>query len=293
MDTKEIQIGEVPRHRGRSASHRAEARSSRAQSEQSTAPRPPASRKRKLLFGAIGILGEILITIGILLGLFIVWQLWWTNLVGERNQATAVSAIHEEFGKLPPGVGEAHHDAPPAWEKAVGPGEHFGVIHIPAFGYDHQSIIAEGTTKQVLDFGAFGHYTDTAMPGEIGNFSTAVHREVYGARMINVDKLKEGDAIVIETADTWYVYKIISHQIVDPSDIYVVSPDPFRARERIEAGQDYSGIHPTRRLLTITTCHPPGIANKRWIVQAEFDNWVKRSDGKPIELIDPAELAKK
>ena len=46
-----------------------------------------------------------------------------------------------------------------------------------------------------------------------------------------------------------------------------------------------ASAEPTRRLLTITTCHPYiGIQIERMITHAEFDHWVARADGIPEEM---------
>ncbi len=254
-----------------------------------------SERKRKtrrfwFFWAVVGFIGDLLITLGVLIGLFLVWELWWTNFENSASIKNEVSQIQKDFGKVQYKIGAPRTDAPPV-PKRVGEGREFGVIHIPALGYDHSTPIKEGTTKRVLDSGAFGHYTDTALPGEMGNFAMAVHREVYGARMYHVDQLEVGTPIVIETKDAWLVYKMIGHEIVKPTEIYVIQPDPFLAKKAYLAGKQPPRVVPTRRLLTVTTCHPLYISSHRWALQAEFSHWVKRSDGMPIEMINPDKLA--
>ena len=246
-----------------------------------------AASKPNLFIRIIGVFGELLITAGALLGLFIVWQLWWTNVEANTEQAAEVTAVQEQFGTVDrQKIGEPQTGEPPAFDHSLPVDAPMGVIHIPAFGYDHSTVVKNGSSNAVLDTGAFGHYEDTAYPGEIGNFSTAVHRDIYGARMLNVDKLKAGDAIVVETDQAWLVYKFVDYEIVNPTDVYVIAADPYQAKDNLVTGAAVTA--PTRRLLTITTCHPPLISNQRWIVHAELDHWVKRSDGVPAELVDPA-----
>ncbi|MDK6351097.1 sortase domain-containing protein, partial [Bifidobacterium scardovii] len=71
-----------------------------------------------------------------------------------------------------------------------------------------------------------GHYQDTQMPGQVGNFAVAGHRNGYGQPLGDVDKLQEGDPIIIRTKDYWYVYQYTRHKIVPPTDIYVIAPNP-------------------------------------------------------------------
>ncbi|MCI7552003.1 MAG: class E sortase [Actinomycetaceae bacterium] len=243
-------------------------------------------RKPSFFVRLIGVVGELLLTAGVVLGLFIVWQLWWTNFIGGEHQRQQVVQAQEQFEAVPTKIGEPRFTDPPEYG-AQPYGGTYGVIHIPAFGYDHASVIQEGVGTDVLDQGSFGHYEETAYPGQIGNFSMAVHREIYGARMLHVDELLEGDAIVVEMEDSWLVYKIVDLEIVLPTDVYVIAPDPFKAKEPFKQNGMIPGEAPTRRLLTITTCHPPMVSDHRYIVHAEFDHWVAREDGMPEELVPP------
>jgi LPXTG-site transpeptidase (sortase) family protein len=116
-----------------------------------------------------------------------------------------------------------------------------------------------------------GHYPDTAMPGRIGNFSVAGHR--IPSIFWDLDKVKVGDAIVVETRDTWYVYLTSQVHIVTPSAVQVVAPVPNRP-----------GIQPTKAMLTLTTCNPKYNNYQRLIVHAELVREAPRSAGPPREL---------
>jgi hypothetical protein len=87
-------------------------------------------------------------------------------------------------------------------------GQQFGVMFVPRFGPNWQFTVAAGTGRHdILDAGEIGHYTDTAMPGEVGNTVYAAHRWTSGAPFDPIDKLVIGDAIVIQTPDGWYTYR--------------------------------------------------------------------------------------
>ena len=43
-------------------------------------------------------LGELLITLGLLLFLFVAWQLWWTDVTANREQAITIHALERAFG---------------------------------------------------------------------------------------------------------------------------------------------------------------------------------------------------
>ncbi|MGO1590668.1 MAG: class E sortase [Ancrocorticia sp.] len=237
---------------------------------------PPVYKRKPSLFSRfMGLIGELMITAGLILGLFVVWQVWWTDIGANRAQAETIQVQTQDWDRSQK-IGEPRYDDPPAFTHTSEVGAFLGVMRIPRFGLDYAYSIEEGTDlTQVLDTGAFGHYPDTAFPGEIGNFATAAHRQTYGAPMRDVADLQAGDSIIVETEDAYLVYKLTESYIVHPSESDVVLPVP---RE--------PGVEPTERLLTITTCHPPFVSNDRWIVHAEFDHWVDPADGMPEELVE-------
>ena len=99
------------------------------------------------------------------------------------------------------------------------------------------------------------------------------HRTTHGAPFFNTDKLTAGDAIIVETKDTWYVYRVTGEDVVDPSDIGVVLPVPGRPGER-----------PTQKLLTFTTCDPKYSASHRRIVHGVLAQTEPKSQGEPAAL---------
>ena len=113
-----------------------------------------------------------------------------------------------------------------------------------------------------------GHYPDTAMPGQIGNFSVAGHRikKIFW----RINELQTGDVIGVETQTTWYVYKVYGQEIVKPDGVQVVDPVP-----------DQPGAKPTKALLTLTTCNPKFNNYQRLIVHAQLVSQVKRDQSQP------------
>jgi sortase A len=113
-----------------------------------------------------------------------------------------------------------------------------------------------------------GHYPDSAMPGEKGNFAVAGHRS--RAIFWDLDRLDEGDEIVVETRDHWYIYEVTHRRIVKPSAVEVVSSDP--------PGESAD------QLLTLTTCNPKWDNYQRLIVHARLVGDQPRSAGTPSAL---------
>ncbi|CAN5315174.1 class E sortase [soil metagenome] len=223
--------------------------------------------------------GQTMITVGLVLILFVVYEVWITTEVTQGRQSELTQDLRQswETGDDPL-VGT---DPSEPGIAGLPLGEGFAFIRIPRFGPDFVRMILEGTDEQKLSEGP-GHYPGSALPGEVGNFALAGHRVGRGAPFGDLDQLQQGDAIVIETSDSWFVYRTLDdaaadipgRRIVDPGAVEVVEPVP---------GQP--GVAPTRSLLTLTTCHPRFSNAQRLIVHAELAEppWSKRGhpDGPP------------
>ncbi len=118
----------------------------------------------------VGVLGELLITLGILLGLYVVWQLWWTDVQADRVQAQVLEEIQAPTPDAADVGTTILRDDPPV-PAAPALGEVWGTLYVPR--WDGKMMpIAEGTDKRsILDRAMAGHYPETVMPGGVGNFS--------------------------------------------------------------------------------------------------------------------------
>lgn len=230
--------------------------------------RPPAPR-----LTVTGVLGELLMTAGVLLALFLVWQLFWTDVVAHGEQDHIISETHASWGALNTEVIAEPQEGPPPVPELNGEHNVFAMMHIPVF--DRSSIpIAEGVDmERVLNVKGLGHYEETALPGEIGNFSVAGHRNTYGRPLEQIERLEPGDPVVVETADAFLVYRVTDHRVVTPADVEVIAPNPADPTAEPEA-----------MMLTLTACHPMFSARERYIVHAEFEYWTDRSEGVPEAL---------
>jgi sortase (surface protein transpeptidase) len=218
--------------------------------------------------------GELLVTAGVIVLLFVVYEVYVTDLLNDRTQNNLAEQIHEQW--------DAEGAAP---ENLVAPavGQPLAVLHIPRLGEDYSRVVLEGTTEDELSEGP-GHYVGTALPGQQGNVALAGHRVGKGSPFLDADKLRPGDPIVVETAQTWYVYRVLGdpatgdyttdpsgipgQQIVLPSDVAVIAPTPGAADPTA-----------TGAYLTLTTCHPKYSAQQRMIVHAVLD-------GAPVSKAD-------
>ncbi|MFK0128743.1 class E sortase [Streptomyces rubiginosohelvolus] len=211
--------------------------------------------------------GEVFISLGVLMLLFVTYQLWWTNIRADQIAGKETNRIQDEWanGDRTPGV--------------FAPGEGFAIMHIPKL--DVVAPIAEGIDKEkVLDRGMIGHYGEgklkTAMPSDKqGNFSVAGHRNTHGEPFRYINKLQRGDPIVVETRDAYYTYEMASIlPQTSPSNISVIEPIPVG-----------SGFTKPGRYLTLTTCTPEFTSTYRLIVWGKMVDERPRSEGKPDALV--------
>ena len=135
-------------------------------------------RRRRPLDVALSVLGELLITAGLVVALFLCWQLWWTGIDANASAQAVATQFHEKQVDSPKRAGEKHYDAPPVMEQ-VGYGETIGMLVVPKwYGVTNNNMpIMEGTGSDVLDQAAAGHDTNTQQLGELGNFAIAGHRD--------------------------------------------------------------------------------------------------------------------
>jgi sortase A len=243
---------------------------------------------------ALRMLGELLISLGVVVFLFIGYELWFTGLYTEHAQ----SQLNHQLATLwaaPPAAstspGPASSPSPsttpsgspgptsvpvasaPTVAPIALPGDAIGIIRIPRLGTKYGYAIVEGVSTNDLKKGP-GHYPGTANPGGVGNFVVSGHRTTYLAPFNGVGELVVGDAIVIETRDTWYTYLVTKTQTVLPTDTAVILPVPGQPRAK-----------PTQALITLTTCTPKYSASHRLIVTGLLQSALPKSAGSPPALV--------
>jgi sortase A len=240
--------------------------------------RRPMSAGEKVRFVLRGI-GQTLITLGLVVLLFVVYEVWITNIFAAHAQAKVTKTLMKQWQK------DDVLGLPPDKIQTVSVGSGLGVLYIPRLGRDYHFTIVEGheiPTDADLEKGP-AHYKNTADPGQIGNFAVAGHRVGKGEPFLNLDKLRSGDAVIVETRGYWYVYRVLGEpagkspatvkqtvtttgnvqlpgrEIVVPSAGQVLDPVP-----------DHPGMQASERLMTMTTCHPKFTASHRMIVYAKL-----------------------
>jgi len=210
------------------------------------APRPRSRGRRKIraddIRKVVRGIGKTLIAAGILIFLFVAYQLWGTGIAQRRDQADLKSKFNKALATPPPA---ASPDAPPAAPLVPTDGV-IGVIKIPRIGVDQA--VVEGVGVEDLKKGP-GRYPDTPLPGQAGNAAIAGHRTTYGAPFNRLDELSPGDAINVQTVAGTFRYEVFESKVVSPDEVSVLDPT-------------------TDNRLTLTTCNPKYSAAERLIVVA-------------------------
>jgi LPXTG-site transpeptidase (sortase) family protein len=224
---------------------------------------PPRSTGRTIVRG----IGEIMITLGLVVLLFAGYEVWGKAAIVNDHQNALDQQLEQEWAQDPT-VG-------PSGEPTTGPtpeavsGSAVARLYLPRL--QKYWVVVEGVSSQDLRYGP-GHYPDTAKPGQIGNFSVAGHR--IAAIFWDLDLMQPGDPVVVETRDNWYIYHVSQTQIVAPTAVEVVAAVPGRP-----------GATPTEAFLTMTTCNPKWNNYQRLVVQAKLTSSHPREDGwRPAEV---------
>ena len=241
--------------------------------------------RREFVDRAIGISGETLVTVGLFVLLFLGWHVWFNDIVQGAAQDRAASVLSNTWSSLPTGATEfdraagtsdgAITDVPPPVVKSPGEAESFATVLVPRFGVRYERTVAEGVDVETVlnnQVTGIGRYPGTAFLGQIGNFAVAAHRTTYVAPFGDLDKLRIGDRIYVETEAGWYVYRFRNMEYVYPTQVTVLNPVP---QLQVEAKD---------RILTMTTCHPKTSAAERLIAYSVFESFVPRKNGAPAEV---------
>jgi sortase A len=221
--------------------------------------------------------GEVMVTVGLVLLLFAAYEVWGTALIVNGHQNDLNAQLEQQWaqgddptvqpttgpGTLPgdgENIGQAAGPTPVCTPIAR--------LYLPRL--NKYWAVVEGVDTPDLKCGP-GHYPGTAMPGQTGNFAVAGHR--ISAVFWNLDLMRPGDAVVVETKDTWYIYRVTEQLVVVPTAVEVVAPVP-----------EQPGATPTDAMLTMTTCNPKFNNYQRLVVHAKLDHTQPHDAGRPPEL---------
>lgn len=241
-----------------------------------------------------GVVGEMLITGGVIVLLFLAWQLWINNAIVAGKQADAVKAFSNGLTASPSSSAKSttkpfvkpttpDYGTPPALE-SVGQNAVIGNMYAPRLGPGSTRAVANGVTdaNATINQGYYGRYEDSQWPGEPGNFAVAVHRNGWGTSFTPAHLIRPGDNFYLETSQGWYVYTVRNTEYVVPTQVDVVNPMPMSEDPPIE-GQN---------IMTITTCSPMNGNGERLIVYGILTSWQPLDAGIPKEITALVEEAR-
>ena len=186
--------------------------------------------------------GLAMILVGVLMLGWAGWQFWGTNWVAHRAHDKITESLRTQW------TGADTRLQP----EFVPNGEASALVRVPTFGQDYVVPVLEGVDPDVLSKG-FGHFSESADPGEVGNYALAAHRVTHGEPLRRMPELRPGDEVIVETVDASYVYRLDT----DPEDLVI----PFTGIWVLDAlpqNPQAGGPQPMQRLgqrlITLTTC---------------------------------------
>jgi sortase A len=230
-------------------------------------PEQQRSAGRRIAFW-IGI-GLILAGLGLLA--YVAWQLWGTNIIAKKQQREITSQLQEDWAA---GAG---------CDRFCPTGEADALIRIPKFGKKYVVPVLEGTDKaSVLDKGAFGHFEDTAAPGQVGNYALAGHRVTHGEPLRHMPDLRPGDKVIVETKRATYTYVLDTNPndlVIPFTGVWVLDPLPHNPKP--------GGVEPAQksgqRLITLTTCSEIFHTDNRMIAFGHLASVRKKTIARPVD----------
>ncbi|MEN9792051.1 MAG: hypothetical protein RL330_129 [Actinomycetota bacterium] len=199
----------------------------------------------------LDITGKTLLTTGLLMLAFVVYQLWGTGIYESRAQDNLEKEFQEQIAPATtvPGVTTivttTTEPRRPSGAKVV------GRIQAPTMGLDKYMVA--GVTTDLLKMGP-GLFPKSPLPGQKGNVAITGHRTTYGQPFGRIHELKAGDQITITTTKGVFVYEVFGKpQIVMPTKTSVIKT-----------------TDKSKSILTLISCHPRWSSERRIVVRAEL-----------------------
>jgi sortase A len=196
---------------------------------------------------ALDLVGKTLISAGVLLLLFVAYQLWGTGLAERQAQ----DKLKSQF--VTTTVPTSVPNTPTTTVAPVAPKTGDVVAQIIIDSIKVNKFVVAGVGYKELEKGP-GLFTGSPLPGQLGNVAISGHRTTYGAPFGRLDELVKGDRIVMKTSHATFTYLVSgAPKVVKPTDVDVIRT-----------------VDPTRATLTLITCHPKWTSEKRLVISAEL-----------------------
>jgi sortase A len=205
--------------------------------------------------------GELLLITASVIGLYLLYQAWFTNFDSDQRAVSIASEIKEQF--LEP------ESASGLVEVKNEPFDGIGLLYIPKLKDDVWGVpVLSDVSSRALASGV-GHYPGTALPGQEGNFAIAAHRATYGEPFARFEQLASGDRVFIQTLEGYFEYQLFADQKIPDTDTWVIAEKPDGLTTSSSS------------LITLTTCDPRWNSTQRW---ARWGELISFSKTMPEEL---------
>jgi sortase A len=210
--------------------------------QETVAPETPTPSERTRRRRAPFWVGVALILAGLAVLGYVAWQFFGTNVVSHRKQQHLIEQTRRAWSQ---GASTTIKGKGLQLQGAE------ALIRIPRFGKDYVVPVQAGVGYKVLAEG-FGHFSQSAYPGQVGNYALAGHRVTHGEPLRDMPDLRPGDKVIVETRYRTYTYRLDTDPnklIVPFTSIWVIRPLPTNPQGGVEPPQ-----RPGQRLITLTTC---------------------------------------
>lgn len=148
----------------------------------------------------------------IIVGLAIIGSIVYKKIDTSKKQKELQNILEEVINEEPKQLTEK--------EKLINGYTPIALIEIPSINLSQG--LVEGITDDVLQY-YLGHFENSAMPGEKGNFAVAGHRvSDYSEAFVNLYKTEIGDQIIVKANKKEYIYEITDNFIVSPENVSVL-----------------------------------------------------------------------
>lgn len=162
------------------------------------------------------------------------------------DYAEHITAVRETSAEPTTAQAQTGQNETQAQSAAAIPEGVMGVMVIDKI--DMTAPIVEGTRIKNIQY-ALGHFEDTALPGDNGNFAVAGHRSyTFGEYFSRLDELVAGDTVKVIYGSVIYTYTVDETMVVEPESIEVLDPT-------------------ANATITLVTCTPKWTATHRLIVK--------------------------
>lgn len=158
------------------------------------------------------VMGNILILVGII----IIGSVVYKKIDTKIKQNESIKAFEETLQEESP----ANTDENKKTEEEIS-GKAIAILEIPKL--ELKAAIAEGVDLETIKYN-LGHFPNTALPGEKGNFAIAGHRIFpYAESFKHIDRLENGDELQVTVkGGKKFTYKVNDKFVVEPTQVEVL-----------------------------------------------------------------------